>query len=95
MIPNDTENAALTPRQEAVALGVASGLSLAAAARKANVAVPTTKRWSTTLPAFRRRVQELRAEMTSQALAGWWTGWPALPTRWGYLARKGKSKWSA
>jgi hypothetical protein len=67
-IPNDTENGALAPRQEAVALGVASGLSLAAAARKAHVGVATAKRWSATLLAFRRRVQELRAEMTSQAL---------------------------
>jgi hypothetical protein len=67
-IPIDTENGALSPRQEAVALGVASGLSLTAAARKANVGVPTAKRWSATSPAFRRRVQELRAEMTSQAL---------------------------
>ena len=67
-IPNDTENGALSPRQEAVALGVASGLSLTAAARKANVGVPTAKRWSATSPAFRCRVQELRAEMTSQAL---------------------------
>jgi hypothetical protein len=58
----------LLPRQEAVALGLASGLSLAAAARKAKVGVPTAKRWSATLPAFRRRAQELRAEMTSQAL---------------------------
>lgn len=67
-IPNDAENGALSARQEAVALGVASGLSLAAAARKSKVGVPTAKTWSATMPAFRRRVQELRAEMTSRAL---------------------------
>ena len=47
---------------------MASGLSLTAAARQAKVGVPTAKHWSATLSVFRRRVQELRAEMTSQAL---------------------------
>src|SRR5262245_33570850 len=92
MIPNDTENGALTPRQEAAALCVASELSLAAAARKAKVAVPTAKRWSATLPAFRRRVQDLRAEMTSQALGRLVDGMVSAADTLGYLARKGKSE---
>lgn len=67
-IPNDTDQPGLSPRQEAVALGVASGLTLAAAARKVRVGIPTAKRWSSTLPAFRQRVQELRGELTSRGL---------------------------
>jgi hypothetical protein len=55
-------------RQEAVAVGVACGMSLSAAAKQAGVCGQTAKEWSSALPAFRRRVQELRDEMTSQAL---------------------------
>jgi len=91
-IPNDTENAVLSPRQEAVALGVASGLSLAGAARKAKVGVPTAKTWSSTLPTFRRRVQGLRAEMTSQALGRLVEGMASAADTLGFLARKGKSE---
>jgi hypothetical protein len=91
-IPNDTENGAFSPRQEAVALGVASGLSLAVAARKAKVGVATAKHWSATLPAFRRRVQELRAEMTSQALGWLVDGMASAADTLGYLSRMGKSE---
>jgi len=91
-IPSDTETPALSPRQEAVALGVASGLSLADAARKAKVGVPTAKHWSATLPAFRRRVQELRAEMTSQALGRLIDNMASASDTLGYLSRKGKSE---
>jgi hypothetical protein len=91
-IPNETANGTLTPRQEAVALGVAAGLSLAKAARKSEVGVPTAKRWSATLPAFRRRVQELRAEMTSQALGRLVDNMASAADTLGYLSRKGKSE---
>jgi hypothetical protein len=91
-IPNDTENGALSPRQEAVALGVAAGLSLSGAARNAKIAVPTAKRWSATLPAFRRRVQELRSEMTSQALGRMAAGMSeAADVLRGLLAAEGES----
>ena len=91
-IPNDTENSPLSPRQEAVALSVASGLSLAAAARKAKVGVPTAKHWSATLPDFRQRVQQIRAEMTSQALGRLVDGMASAADTLGYLTRKGKSE---
>jgi hypothetical protein len=91
-LPNGTENGALSPRQEAVALGVASGLSLAAAARKAKVPASTAKTWSATLPAFRRRVQELRADMTSQALGRLLDNMVSASDTLGYLSRKGKSE---
>jgi hypothetical protein len=91
-IPNDTEPGALTPRQEAVALGVASGLSLAGAARKAKVGVPTAKHWSSALPAFRRRVKELRAEMTARAMGRLMDGMVSAADTLGYLSRTGKSE---
>jgi hypothetical protein len=91
-IPFDAETPTLSPRQEAVALGVASGLSLAAAARKAKVGVPTAKTWSASLPAFRRRIQELRAEMTSQALGRLVEGMVSAADTLAYLCRKGKSE---
>ena len=92
MTPNDPDNMAFSPRQEAVALSVASGLSLAAAARSAKVVVPTAKRWSRLQPAFRRRVQELRAEMTSQALGRLVDSMVGAADTLSYLSRKGKSE---
>jgi len=91
-IPNNPDNMAFSPRQESVALGVASGLSLAAAARSAKVGVPTAKRWSRLEPAFRRRVQELRAEMTSQALGRLVDSMVGAADTLSYLSRKGKSE---
>jgi hypothetical protein len=92
MTPNDPETAAFSPRQEAVALGVASGLSLAAAARSAKVGGPTAKRWSRLVPAFRRRVQELRTEMTSQALGRLVDAMVGAADTLSDLSRKGKSE---
>lgn len=91
-IPIDTETSALTPRQEAVALGVAAGLSLAAAARKSNVGVPTVKHWSASIPAFRRRIQELRSELTFQALGRLVDSMAAAADTLAFLSRKGKSE---
>lgn len=92
-IPNHPENeTVLSTRQEAVALGVAGGLSLAAAARKAKVGVPTAKNWSAKSPDFRRRVQELRSEMTSQALGRLVDGMVSAAETLGFLSRKGKSE---
>ena len=92
LIPNGTETRAISPKQEAVALFVASGFSLAAAARKAKVGVPTVKRWSASFPDFRRRVQELRGELTSQALGRLVDGMASAAETLGYLSRKGKSE---
>jgi hypothetical protein len=91
-IPIDTETGGLSPRQEVVALGVASGLSLAEAARSAKVGVPTAKHWSANLPQFHRRVHELRAEMTSQALGRLAESMASAAETLGHLSRKGKSE---
>ena len=54
---------------EALALGLATGQTLRAAAAAAGVAERTaTRRWAD--PAFRRRVSELRGELVAQALGG-------------------------
>ena len=67
MAPNGTENDALTPRQEAVALALASGQSIREAAASCDVGERTVKRWLTR-PTFRRRVGELRGDMVDRAL---------------------------
>jgi transposase-like protein len=56
----------LTPRQEAVALALASGLSVQETARQAGVGATTVKRWLRGT-ALVQRIRELRAALTSQA----------------------------
>jgi hypothetical protein len=68
MASNCTENAPLSARQEAAALALARGCTTAEAAEESGAAKRTILAWSATLPAFRRRVQALRGEMTGQAL---------------------------
>jgi hypothetical protein len=58
----------LTPKQESAAVRLASGCTIARAAHHSGAALRTVKLWLATLPAFKRRVQELRSEMTSQAI---------------------------
>ncbi len=90
--PNGPENTALSPRQEAVAISVAAGMTLAAASRKAGVGERTVKTWSGTCPAFRRRVMELRSEMTTQALGRLVDGMTSAADTLGYLARNARSE---
>jgi transposase-like protein len=56
----------LTPKQEAVALAMASGLSLQDTARQAGVGETTVKRWLRG-PALVQRIRELRRELTDRA----------------------------
>ena len=59
----------LTPRQETVAVLLASGDSIEEAARKSRcAAAPTVRAWLANQPAFKRRITELRADMTGRAL---------------------------
>jgi transposase-like protein len=60
--------AGLTPRQEAAALALASGATIPEAARKANCGATTVSTWLHDLPAFRRRIAELREQLTERAL---------------------------
>jgi transposase-like protein len=66
MARNGTEND-LTPRQEAVAVALASGRTVREAAASCSAGERTVKRWLT-CPAFGRRVRELRADMLGRAL---------------------------
>lgn len=63
MIDQERKRSAL----EVLAIGIASGLSLADAARQANVKYITARRRAAE-PAFRQRVEELRQAITDQAL---------------------------
>jgi hypothetical protein len=58
----------LSPKQEAAALALAAGESVSAAARSSNAGERTIKEWTATVPAFGRRVSELRADMTNRAI---------------------------
>src|SRR5262245_27559991 len=66
--PDGPESGGLSPRQEAAALALASGCQLREAARKSSAGQRTIRTWTATLPAFNRRVSELRAQMTDRAL---------------------------
>jgi hypothetical protein len=56
----------LTPRQERIALLMASGASVVAASRRAGVAEPTVRMWLATLPHFKDRIREIRSDMTAR-----------------------------
>lgn len=58
----------LSPRQEAVAVSLATGATLPQAAKASGVGLRTIERWLKEQPALSRRVIELRTEMTARAL---------------------------
>src|SRR5262245_38416188 len=60
-------NGPLAPKQEMLAMALASGSSLHEAARSNGVGLTTAKRWLSEQPAFAERVRELRREMTERA----------------------------
>src|SRR5690242_9533727 len=63
-----TEERRLTPKQEQAAVSLASGCTIEVAARECGAAVRTVKLWLATVPAFKSRINQLRTEMTSQAV---------------------------
>jgi hypothetical protein len=62
------DTATLTARQEGVAVSLAAGLSIEAAARKEGIAAITVKKWLREQPALRVRIRWLRVQMTERAL---------------------------
>src|SRR5262245_47762468 len=62
------EKRGLTPKQDAVALLLAAGRSIAQAAKEAGVGERTIQSWNASIPAFRARVAELRAEIAARAV---------------------------
>jgi hypothetical protein len=63
------ENGKLTPRQEAVAACLAAGWSLTGAARQHNVGASSVYRWFSDVPAFKKRIEELRAMLLERGIA--------------------------
>jgi len=82
----------LTPKQEAAALALAAGHPLRVAAKQSGAGERTIKTWSATVPAFGRRIAELRAEMTGRALGRLADGMAGAADTLGFLSRKGKSE---
>ena len=64
----DSAGNGLNARQELVAVALAGGATLEAAARATSTGITTIKRWLDECPALSRRVGELRAEMTGRAV---------------------------
>jgi hypothetical protein len=82
---------ALTPKQEAAALALAAGDTEDVAARESGAGARTIRTWLREQPAFARRIQELRSEMTSQALGRLVESMRSAADTLGYLCRKGKA----
>lgn len=57
---NGLENGVLMPKQEAAAFALAAGATLDEAANKSGAGLTTIKTWAAMIPAFSRRVNELR-----------------------------------
>jgi transposase-like protein len=83
---------ALSPKQEAAALALASGRTVEAAAREAGCGGRTIRTWMAAVPEFPRRVTGLRSEMTSAALGRLLDGMASAADTLAYLSRKGKSQ---
>jgi hypothetical protein len=66
--PDGPVSGDLSPKQEAAALALAAGHPLRVAAKQSGAGARTIKTWTATVPAFGRRVAELRAEMTARAV---------------------------
>ena len=82
----------LQPKQESAALALASGANLDEAARQSGAGMSTIKTWMYTQPAFNQRVNDLRAEMTRQALGKLVENMTSAADTLGYLSRKSKSE---
>jgi hypothetical protein len=89
---NGRASGELSPKQEAAALALAAGLTIEAAAKAAKAGGRTVRTWLATVPAFPRRVAELRAEMTQRALGRLIEGMTSAADTLGYLARKAKAE---
>jgi hypothetical protein len=81
----------LTPRQEAAAVLLARGSTAAGAAAGCGAGERTVKTW-VSLPHFRRRVSELRGQITEQALGELVDNMSSASQTLGFLSRKAKSE---
>lgn len=67
-VPRHAAGGRLSCRQESACVALAAGKTHREAATESGAGLRSVRRWVATVPAFSRRVQELRAEMTSTAL---------------------------
>ena len=89
---NGPKNRTLSPKQEAAALALAAGRTQDEAARASGAGTRTIKTWLYELPAFGRRIQELRAEITARALGRLVEGMINAAVTLSDLCAKGKSE---
>jgi hypothetical protein len=82
----------LTSRQELAAFAMACGRKLTEAAADSGAGVRTIKRWSATLPAFRRRINQYHAEMVETAMGRLADNMTSAADTLGYLCRKSKNE---
>jgi hypothetical protein len=90
--PNGLRNGHLTPKQESAALALAAGRTIDQAAKMSGAGARTIRTWLHDQPAFRWRIQELRAEMTSQALGRLVDTMAGAADTLSHLSRKAKSE---
>jgi hypothetical protein len=90
--PNGPEIDPLSPKQEAAAFALAKGGNLHDAAEESGAGERTIKTWTANVPAFTRRITELRSEMTSRALGRLVDSMASAADTLGFLSRRGKSE---
>ena len=66
--PNGSQSEGLSPRQEAAALALATGATIQKAAKKAGCGARTIRTWLAEQLPFRRRVADLRGQLTERTL---------------------------
>ncbi len=84
--------AELKPVQEAAAVALAGGATLEQAARRSGAGLTTIKTWITTEPGFKRRIRELRADLTDRILGKLATAGTSAVNTLLYLSTKGKTQ---
>lgn len=83
---------ALTSRQELAALSLAGGATLRVAAEQSGASAKAIMGWTKSSPAFRARVNELRAAMSAQAVARLAAGMASAASTLTYLSARGRSE---
>lgn len=81
----------LAPKQETAAVALAGGATFDEAAKAARAGVTTVKTWAT-VPAFRQRVNELRAELSARVLGRIAKGMMTAIETLERLSRSGKTE---
>lgn len=82
----------LTAKQEIAALSLAMGGRIAEAAQAAKVKPRTVKAWLAMVPEFKKRIGELRSEMTERCLATLCRNAASAANTLAFLSRKGAAE---